>query len=184
MVVVTINYRLGALGWFNHPVLKTGTSKEDDSGNFGLLDAIKALEWVHDNIRGFGGDPGNVTVAGESAGGRNTLSLLISPLAGGLFHRAICESGGMPTISVEDGIKLANSAIEKLLVNDRTVNDAAEAARYREKMSSDATAKYLRSKTPAELIQAETNDKGGMYLHSAFEDGYNTRKNSLGDRKR
>ena len=61
--------------------IKTGTSKEDDSGNFGLLDAIKALEWVHDNIRGFGGDPGNVTVAGESAGGRNTLSLLISPLA-------------------------------------------------------------------------------------------------------
>ena len=73
---------------------------------------------------------------------------------------------------MEAGVKLANSTIEKLLVNDRTVNDAAAAAGYREKMSGDALAKYLRSKTPAELIQAETNDRGGMYLHSAFEDGY------------
>ena len=172
MVVVTINYRLGPLGWFNHPALKAGTSKEDDSGNFGLLDAIKALQWVHNNITSFGGDPGNVTVAGESAGGRNTLSLMISPPARGLFHRIICESGGMPTISVDDGIALANSTIEKLLVNDRTAPDINSAAAYRGKMSNEEIAKYLRSKSPAELIKAETNERGGMYLHSAFEDGY------------
>jgi para-nitrobenzyl esterase len=171
MVVVCINYRLGPLGWFNHPSLRTG-SPSDNSGNYGLLDAIKALQWVRDNISGFGGDPGNVTVAGESAGGRNTLSLLISPLSSGLFQRAICESGGMPTISVEDGVKLANSTVEKLLVNDGTVKEASAAGKYLEKMSNDEIAKYLRSKTPAELIKAETNDKGGMYLHSAFEDGY------------
>jgi para-nitrobenzyl esterase len=91
VVVVTINYRLGHLGFFAHPAL------EGEEGrvvhNFALLDQIAALEWVRDNIAGFGGDPANVTLFGESAGARSVLSLLASPLAAGLFHKAIVQSG-------------------------------------------------------------------------------------------
>jgi para-nitrobenzyl esterase len=92
VVVVTINYRLGPFGFLAHPAL-SGESPEGVSGNYGLLDQIAALEWVRDNIAGFGGDPGNVTVFGESAGAISILDLLVSPLAEGLFHRAIAQSG-------------------------------------------------------------------------------------------
>ena len=92
VVVVTINYRLGFLGWFNHPSVLEG-SELDLSGNFGTLDTIRALEWVRQNIAVFGGDPDNVTIFGESAGGFNVLTLMASPLAEGLFHKAIVQSG-------------------------------------------------------------------------------------------
>merc|ERR1711959_470345 len=88
VIVVTINYRLGFLGYFAHPEL-SGT-------NFGLLDQVKALEWVRDNIESFGGDPSNVTIFGESAGGSSVLALMVSPLSEGLFQRVISESGSLP----------------------------------------------------------------------------------------
>ena len=97
VVVVTINYRLGALGFFAHPEL-TRESPHRASGNYGLLDQIAALEWVRENIAKFGGDPGRVTVFGESAGAIDTGMLMCSPLAKGLFARAIMESG--PVLSV------------------------------------------------------------------------------------
>ena len=90
-VVVTINYRLGHLGFFAHPALEG--EEERVVHNFALLDQIQALEWVRDNIAAFGGDPENITVFGESAGARSVLSLMASPLAGGLFHKAIVQSG-------------------------------------------------------------------------------------------
>jgi para-nitrobenzyl esterase len=96
VVVVTINYRLGFLGWFTHPALATG-NPEDDSGNYGTLDIVRALEWTRDNIAAFGGDPANVTVFGESAGAFDTLAMMASPLTTGLFHRAIVQSGGFQT---------------------------------------------------------------------------------------
>jgi len=80
-IVVTTNYRLGPFGWFFHEKLANGINAKDDSGNYGTLDIFKALEWVHDNIAAFGGDPDNVTIAGESAGGWNVQSLLVSPLS-------------------------------------------------------------------------------------------------------
>lgn len=93
-VVVTINYRLGTFGFLAHPEL----SKESEhgvSGNYGLMDQVAALEWVRRNIAAFGGDPTNITVAGQSAGAMSVNVLLVSPLAEGLFHRAIAESGGL-----------------------------------------------------------------------------------------
>jgi para-nitrobenzyl esterase len=92
VVVVTINYRLGALGFLSHPEL-TRESPHHASGNYGLLDQTAALEWVRANIAGFGGDPGRVTVFGESAGSIDTGLLVCSPLSKGLFARAIMESG-------------------------------------------------------------------------------------------
>lgn len=92
VVVVTINYRLGRLGFFAHPALSRERPTEPKA-NFGLMDQIAALQWVRRNIRAFGGDAGNVTIFGESAGGYAVNLLMISPAARGLFHRAICESG-------------------------------------------------------------------------------------------
>jgi para-nitrobenzyl esterase len=93
VVLVTINYRLGAFGFLAHPAL-TAESSHASSGNYGLLDKIAALEWVRDNISGFGGDPGNVTIFGQSAGSWSVCYLVASPLARGLFHKAIGQSGG------------------------------------------------------------------------------------------
>jgi para-nitrobenzyl esterase len=96
VVVVTINYRLGVLGFFAHPELTRESLHA--SGNYGLLDQIAALQWVHGNIARFGGDPKNVTVFGESAGSTNAGLLVCSPLAAGLFQRVILESG--PVLSL------------------------------------------------------------------------------------
>lgn len=90
-VVVTINYRLGLFGFLSHPEL-SDESPDSVSGNYGLLDQMAALGWVRDNIEGFGGDPANVTIFGESAGGQAVLNLMASPQARGLFHRAIAQS--------------------------------------------------------------------------------------------
>ncbi len=92
-VIVTLNYRLGSLGFFAHPELAK-ESGHNASGNYGMMDAIAALQWVKRNISAFGGDPNNVTVAGESAGAIMVGALVGSPQAKGLFTRAIAESGG------------------------------------------------------------------------------------------
>ncbi|MEW6354773.1 MAG: carboxylesterase/lipase family protein [Planctomycetota bacterium] len=93
VVVVTINYRLGPFGYLAHPLLSK-ESERNVSGNYGMLDQIAALKWVQENIAAFGGDPGCVTIFGESAGSASVCRLMVSPLAKGLFHRAIAESGG------------------------------------------------------------------------------------------
>ena len=94
LVFVSLNYRLGRLGFFAHPALIAASGGSTGySGNFGLMDQIRALEWVRDNIAKFGGDPGQVAVMGESAGGANVLHLLTSPRTRGLLHRAIVMSG-------------------------------------------------------------------------------------------
>jgi len=93
VMVVSMNYRLGIFGFFAHPEL-TKESGHGSSGNYGLLDQLAALQWVHDNIAVFGGDPDNVTIFGESAGASSVSALIASPLAKGLFRRAIGESGG------------------------------------------------------------------------------------------
>lgn len=102
VVVVSINYRLGVLGWLAHPQL-SAESPQEVSGNYGLLDEIQALKWVQHNIGAFGGDPANVTIAGESAGGLSVMYLMISPEARGLFAKAIAESAymiAMPSLKV------------------------------------------------------------------------------------
>lgn len=103
-IVVTVNYRLGHLGFFAHPALE-GEGAECIN-NFALLDQIAALRWVQDNIAAFGGDTQNVTLFGESAGARSVLSLMASPLAKGLFHKGIIQSGyTLPDTPREEALK-------------------------------------------------------------------------------
>lgn len=121
VVVVTINYRLGLLGWFSHPSLRsTAESQLDMSSNFGLLDIIQALKWVKENIAAFGGDAGNITLFGESAGAMNTVALLYSPMGKGLFHKAIAQSGSLRQTPVE--------VAEQFTADDRSEFSSSETA--------------------------------------------------------
>ena len=105
IVVVSINYRLGPFGWFTHPSIQDLQNGLDKTSNFGTLDIIEALKWVQSNISLFGGDPGNVTIFGESAGGHNVFSLLASKEAKGLFHKAISQSGYTTSIQADIAFK-------------------------------------------------------------------------------
>ena len=166
MVIVTINYRLGPLGWFTHPALRDGEDALNSSGNYATMDMIKALEWVRDNIAAFGGNPQNVTIAGQSAGGINVLTLMISPVAKDLFHRVISQSGGLEPASQKDGDDYANTVIEALLVRDGTPEKSARSER--EAMSNAQIRTYLKSKTMEELFTAIS----GMKRNPAvFNDG-------------
>lgn len=111
-VVVSFNYRLGQLGFFAHPALEA--ERPNGPMNFGLLDQIAALRWVQQNIAAFGGDPNNVTIFGESAGAQSVLYLMASPVARGLFHKAIAQSSyGLPeftrTQAISLGIQIADA---------------------------------------------------------------------------
>ena len=105
IIIVSINYRLGPFGWFSHPAIQDNQTGLDKTSNFGTLDIISALKWTKNNIDKFGGDPDNITIFGESAGGHNVLSLLVSPQASGLFHKAISQSGYTTSISPSDAYK-------------------------------------------------------------------------------
>jgi para-nitrobenzyl esterase len=104
VLVVTINYRLGPMGWFTHPAIQGLQNGIDKTSNFGTLDIMEALKWVRTNIQNFGGDPNNITIFGESAGGNNVLSLLASPMGNGLFHKAISQSGYTTSFTKEEAI--------------------------------------------------------------------------------
>jgi para-nitrobenzyl esterase len=157
MIVVTINYRLGPMGWFAHPVLKTGDPL-DDSGNYGLLDIIQALTWVQKNIETFGGDPGNVTLAGESAGGANVISLLASPAASGLFHRAVSMSPASTdkSVPIGDAHEVTSGVLLNLLINDGLANSESEAAELVEERGEAWVRDYLLSAEGEDLLHACT----------------------------
>ena len=105
VIIVRINYRLGPFGWFTHPAIQDLQDGIDKTSNFGTLDIIAALGWVQKNISLFGGDPNNVTIFGESAGGHNVYSLIASKNAKGLFHKAIAMSGYTTSISPQNAYK-------------------------------------------------------------------------------
>jgi para-nitrobenzyl esterase len=118
VVLVTVNGRLGVLGLLAHPLLSQESPK-GVSGNYLFLDLIAALKWVKKNISAFGGDPDNVTIFGESGGGTKVISLMASPLAKGLFHRAICQSGGSTVrpLSLKEMEKFGEKLFAKLGVS-------------------------------------------------------------------
>lgn len=114
VIVVTFNYRLGVLGFLTHPGL-TAESSSHTSGNYGLLDQVAALQWVQRNIASFGGDPKNVTVFGQSSGSISISALTVTPMAHGLFQRAIAESGGLfEPVELADNFILAGAELEGL----------------------------------------------------------------------
>lgn len=144
MVFVSIQYRLGPLGWLYYAPLQNGDSN-DDSGNYGTLDIIRSLQWIKDNIAAFGGDPDNVTVTGESAGAINIISLLLAEQASGLFEKAVIQSGLPLTASVDEGESAAATLRDNLLATE----GAAAAP-----MTDAEVADYMRAKSAADILTA------------------------------
>ncbi|RSZ31491.1 carboxylesterase/lipase family protein [Variovorax sp. 553] len=163
-VVITASYRLGILGFLNMPQLRPGGTEGDDSGNFALLDNVAALRFIRDNVANFGGDPGNVTLSGESAGATNLLSVMTSPMAKGLFHKAFEMSGGislatnlppgtLPSLSPASASLAQGQAIlAKLLVADGTAADATAAQAYIAGRTPAQIAEYLRAQDGGKML--------------------------------
>lgn len=174
MVVIVPQYRLSAFGYFTHPALRLGKTRAEASGNFGTLDQIQALKWVKQNIAAFGGNPYNVTIGGESAGGHNVTAMLISPLARGLFHRAVMESGGMKSQSVAATDAIADGTIDIALVMKNKAKDAAGASVVRKNMTTAEIAAFLGSLTGEEVLRAVSGGPGQAAppLANLIEDGY------------
>jgi para-nitrobenzyl esterase len=169
VVLVSINYRLGPLGFFAHPALSAEDTNHHVSGNLGLHDQIAALEWVKANIAAFGGDPRSVTIFGESAGGESVCALMASPLARGLFTRAIVESA--ECVAPGTGLRELREPVGKL--------ESAEAQGLRIAHAlgcdGDGAAACLRSKSPAELLSAAPPRFGFMGKGESYTfalDGY------------
>ena len=166
-VVVTVNYRLGIFGFLNVPQLKTGDPVED-SGNFALLDILKALQFVNRNIARFGGNPANVTLMGQSAGAIDVYAMLTSPLVvhghPRPFHRAVPLSGGIslasnlppgriPTLNPASvALAQGNALVVNQLIVDGLAADPASAQAYIASHTPAEIAQYLRSKSPASLL--------------------------------
>jgi para-nitrobenzyl esterase len=154
-VIVTINYRLGVFGFFAHPAL-SAESGHHASGNYALLDQIAALQWVQRNIAAFGGDAGRVTIFGESAGSWAVNTLMASPLAKGLFRRAIGESGGLfsPMRTLADAEKEG----EKLAASLTTASSAEANNEAGQTPSSNEILKSLRARPAEELLKASETE--------------------------
>jgi para-nitrobenzyl esterase len=181
VVVITINYRLGPFGWFAHPALASGDPLHD-SGNYGTLDIVRALEWTRDNAAAFGGDPDNVTVFGESAGAFDTLAMMASPLARGLFHRAISQSGGFSPTPMSEALEPESEGghpysgpeiVNRLLAADGAAADRAAAAAVQSDMSAEEIRAYLYARTPAEIFALwEDGGLGMINVPDNFGDGH------------
>jgi para-nitrobenzyl esterase len=155
VVVVSMNYRLGIFGFFAHPELAKESGR-NSAGNYGLLDQLAALEWVKRNIAAFGGDPGNVTIFGESAGSFSVSDLMASPVAKGLFQRAIGESGG---------------AFSSQGLPFRTLEQSAETgAKFGEEVLGAKTLADLRAIPAQKVLDAAVNDKNVRFAPNV--DGY------------
>jgi para-nitrobenzyl esterase len=170
VVVVSINYRLGLLGFFSHPALREAAeSGQDRSSNFGILDILQSLKWIRENIAAFGGDPSNVTLFGESAGAMNTVTLLYSPLGEGLFHKAIVQSGSLRQTPVEvaeqftgdDRSEFSSSeTAAKILLHRGKAETREQAREWVAGLDNPAFIQLMNSASADELIGTYTLDIG------------------------
>ena len=159
VIVVAVQYRLGPFGWFAHRALReSAKSAEDGAASFAILDLVASLEWVRDHIAEFGGNPGNVTIFGQSAGGHNVVSLLASPRARGLFHRAIIQSGSFDSMSLEEA---EYGDEDGFFSSGRTIAKKLQVE----------TADELRSLPAEKLLGAFCSDGGFIDSPRVIEDG-------------
>ena len=173
VIVVSINYRLGPFGWFTHPSIQDLQSGDDKTSNFGTLDIIAALKWVQSNIALFGGDPQNITIFGESAGGHNVFSLLVAKQAKGLFHKAISQSGYTTTFTKDEAYKQNESTstskhaswsvVNEILKNKPLINieqeDKIEIRNLLKNMSSGEFFDYYSNRASYENLVLLTADR-------------------------
>ena len=160
IIFISISYRLGFFGWLSHPLIRQQEGLNATS-NFGLLDQIIAIKWIKDNIQFFGGDPNNTTIFGESAGGQDVIALYTSPLAKGLFEKAISQSGGTSVTSIKDAEKI-DRGDDKLkgnykyrhLTTDEWVNVLNKKGLISSNFDDSELLSDLRSLSPSDLMSA------------------------------
>jgi para-nitrobenzyl esterase len=186
VILIATNYRVSHFGFFTHPALRAhADSDEDRSGNYGVLDQIRALQWIRENIANFGGDPHRVTIFGISAGGWDSMALLSSPKAGGLFSGAIPMSG----LTLTRSLQAAADYIEKptpelpassgelllqILIQDGTAKDRAAAMEWVARTPAADVAAYLRRKSFADFDRADAvifEQKKTMWAGVPVRDG-------------
>lgn len=181
LIVVSVHYRLGVLGWFTHADLRASAGNAADrSGNYGTLDLVRGLEWVRDNISAFGGDPDRVTIFGESAGGQNVIGLLLTRPARGLFHRAISQSGGTWSNTIAEAENRIDEAVPgkslsstelllRHLIRDGRAADREAAVDAVSGMGPGEVDGYLRAKSAHDLLRViDGKGMGGMYPSPAW----------------
>lgn len=150
-VVVTVNYRLGFLGWLDLPALKTGEPR-NDSGNFALLDQMQALKFIQGNIANFGGDPDSVTVMGQSAGAVNTWALVTSPAAAGLLHKAVPLSGGIAFSPRATAQNYSKGLVNAIAIAEGKATDATSATAWLGTQTNEQVAAWLRGLPASRLV--------------------------------
>lgn len=169
-VVVTLNYRLGILGWLDLPQLKTGDA-QGDSGNFALLDQLQALKFVKANIAAFGGDAGNVTVMGQSAGAVNVWALVMSPLSAGLMHKAAPLSGGVSQSSRTTAQNYSRALLNAIVIADGHATDATTAQAWLATQTDAQVAAWLRGLSSDTLLTVMLANPQLGNSPAAIEDG-------------
>ena len=182
VIVVTANYRLGPFGWFHHEAMTSSDDGATQTGQFALLDMIAALEWVEANIAAFGGDPDNVTLFGESAGGQNVYALVLAERAAGLFDKAIAQSGGFWNMDLPQARNLttdtlpgtrasANEIIVDLLVEIGRADDRAAAIDLLATMPNGDLLDWMRSLDTATMLKPYADQPDlGYDLPSVVQD--------------
>jgi para-nitrobenzyl esterase len=185
VIVVSFNYRLGPFGWFSHPAIRSSSENaEEASGNFGTLDQVRALEWIQSNIEEFGGDPQNVTIFGESAGGTNVLAMLLVDDARDLFQRAIVQSGSTNSVSRAEAENALSAevpgnrhssaeAVVAMIEGAGVVPDLDAARGYAESLPDLDLADFLRGRTAREVVDAYRNPDrpGSLEVPRLIRDG-------------
>ena len=168
LVFVSVSYRLGRLGFFSHRAIRnTSINPEDSSGNYSLLDVIQALQWVEKNIANFGGDSKNVTIMGTADGGRHVMALVASPLAEGLFQKAIVQGGSTESTSIHEAenfyddehipgrISSSNEMILSLILDLHIASDRREAKDDIDAMSDESIRAFLERQSAESIINID-----------------------------
>lgn len=155
-VYVSLNYRLGLFGWLHHPALKTARHEDrlSNTGNFGTLDIIQALRFIQNNIGAFGGDATNITVIGQSAGASHVFSLLVSPLAEGLLHKAVMLSPGLLNQNPDTALTYAQGLLQTLVILNGLASDTESARLYLANQDDDWVRAFLHSQSQTTLLTA------------------------------
>lgn len=164
VVQVTLNYRIGPLGFFAHPAL-SAESPHGVSGNYGVLDQIAALDWVRENIAAFGGDPNNITIFGESAGGHSVGQLMATPFARGTFHKAIAMSG----VGTHQFLHLREGTDGLLSAEKAGVGTATRLGVKDAEAATTGVAAALRALTIADLLSTTDGGMGSSAYHPAID---------------
>ncbi len=171
VIFITLNYRLGVLGWLRHPALMTSEPNPGNSGNFGTLDILQALSFIKDNVEAFGGNPNNITLMGQSAGASHVFSMMVSPLSGELFQRAVMLSPGLLNQTPATGQTYASGLLQTLVILNGLATDPDSATAFLATRDSGWIHDFLYAQSADTLLRATSVAPELRIAPAIFSDG-------------